>query len=172
MEQVRRLTSISILQDDEVPVSTLGAGKRRPTNNVTVLPPSMDSAVIDRTTSKEMSSAGKWPGLLERVRGAADYIREVEDRAQEQELRVQELLEQVQADMHEASAKVQDAEQRARDVQVQASKLIQAAEERANMAEKRAAVAEAWLFQISQTIETEFVIEPAVSKKLARLAND
>lgn len=145
----------------------LGSGNERPTNNVTVLTPSIDSAAIDRTMSKEVSPAGKWPGLLERVRGAANYIREVEDRAQEQEHRVQELLEQVQADMHEASAKVQAAEQRARDVQVQASKLIQAAEERASMAEKRATVAEAWLFQISQAIETEFVIEPEVSKKLA-----
>ncbi|MCJ2140422.1 hypothetical protein [Methylobacterium sp. E-066] len=170
MEQVQRLASICTLQDEEVPFSTFGVGKSRPTNNVTVLAPSIDSAAIDRTTSKEISSAGKWPGLLKRVRGAAHYIREVEDRAQEQELRVQELLEQVQADMQEASAKIQDAEQRARDVQVHASKLIQAAEERANMAEKRAAVAEAWLIQISQTIETEFVIEPAVPKQTGTIS--
>lgn len=106
-------------------------------------------------------TAAKWSSLLDRVRGAAHYIREVEDRAQDYEVRVQELVEQVRADLQDADAKVRAAEQRTDEVQVQASMLIRAADERARLAEERAALAEEWLRRISETIESEFVVEPA-----------
>ena len=103
--------------------------------------------------------SGKWPNVLERVRGAAQYIRHIEDRAQDYEQRVQELLEQVRADMRDADAKVQAAERRTREIQIQADALIAAAEERTRMAEARAASAEEWLHRISEAIESEFVTE-------------
>lgn len=106
-------------------------------------------------------TAAKWSSLLDRVRGAAHYIREVEDRAQDYEVRVQDLVEQVQADLRDADAKIRAAEQRTDEVQAQAAMLIQAADERARLAEERAATAEEWLRRISETIESEFVVEPA-----------
>lgn len=106
-------------------------------------------------------TAAKWSSLLERVRGAAHYIRAVEDRAQDYELRVQELVEQVRADLRDADAKVRAADQRTNEAQAQAAVLIRAAEERARLAEERAAFAEEWLRRISETIESEFVVEPA-----------
>ena len=116
-----------------------------------------------RAPSAEAIS-GKWPGVLERVRGAAQYIRHIEDRAQDYEIRVQELLEQVRADMRDADAKVRAAEQHTREIQAQADALITAAEERARMAEERAASAEEWLRRISEAIESEFVVEAAPRK--------
>lgn len=101
-----------------------------------------------------LPTAAKWSSLLERVRGAAHYIREVEDRAQDYELRVQDLVDQVRADLRDADAKVRAAEQRTDEVQAQATILIRAAEE-------RAASAEEWLRRIAETIESEFVVEPA-----------
>jgi hypothetical protein len=104
------------------------------------------------------TASAKWMGVLERVRGAASYIREVEDRTQEYELRVQEVLEQVRVDLRDADAKVQAAEQRA-----------QEAEARARAAEERAAAAEEWLQQISETIESEFVVERVAPQKTGTL---
>ncbi|MCJ2068092.1 hypothetical protein MKK75_04585 [Methylobacterium sp. J-030] len=109
-------------------------------------------------------TAAKWSSLLDRVRGAAHYIREVEDRAQDYELRVQDLVEQVQADLRDADAKIRAAEQRADAVQAQAAMLIRASEDRARLAEERAASAEEWLRRISDTIESEFVVEPAARR--------
>jgi hypothetical protein len=114
-------------------------------------------------------SAGKWPGVLDRVRGAAQYIRQIEDRAQDYETRVQELLEQVRADMQDAETKVRAAEERAREIQAQADALIGAAEARARVAEERAASAEDWLRRISDAIETEFVVEPAQPRRTGTL---
>lgn len=114
-------------------------------------------------------AAGKWPGVLDRVRGAAQYIRQVEDRAQDYELRVQELLEQVRADMRDADAKVQAAEQRAREIQARADALIGAAEQRARAAEERAVSAEDWLRRISEAIETEFVVEAPSPRRTGTL---
>ena len=108
-----------------------------------------------------LPTAAKWSSLLERVRGAAHYIREVEDRAQDYELRVQDLVDQVRADLRDADAKVRAAEQRTDEVEARAALLIHAAEERARAAEERAAVAEDWLRRIAETIESEFVVEPA-----------
>lgn len=101
-------------------------------------------------------NAEKMAGLLDRVRGAANYIRDVEDRAHEQEFRTQELLDQVRTDMQAARSQVQAAEQRTRDVQAQANALIKAAEERARAAEERAEAAEGWLRRIAEAIESEF----------------
>ncbi|MCJ2048810.1 hypothetical protein [Methylobacterium sp. J-070] len=115
------------------------------------------------------AAAGKWPGVLERVRGAAQYIRQVEDRAQDYEARVHELLEQVRADMRDADAKVRAAEQRTREIQVQADALIGAAESRARAAEERAVSAEEWLRRISEAIESEFVVEPAPQRRTGTL---
>lgn len=109
-------------------------------------------------------TAAKWSSLLERVRGAAHYIREVEDRTQDYEVRVQELVEQVRADLRDADAKVRAAEQRTDEAQAQAAVLIQAADERARLAEERAATAEEWLRRIAETIESEFVVEPAARR--------
>ena len=110
------------------------------------------------------AASGKWPGVLERVRGAAQYIRHIEDRAQDYEVRVHELLEQVRADMRDADAKVRAAEQRTREIQARADALIGAAEERARVAEERAGSAEEWLRRISDAIESEFAVEPAPLK--------
>lgn len=109
-------------------------------------------------------TATKWSSLLDRVRGAAHYIREVEDRAQDYEVRVQELVEQVQADLRDADAKVRAADQRTEEAHAQAAMLIRAADERARLAEERAASAEEWLRRISETIESEFVVEPAARR--------
>jgi hypothetical protein len=117
--------------------------------------------IVPLNPAPSASGAGKWPGLLERVRGAAHYIRAVEDRAQDYEQRVQALLEQVRADMQEADAKVRAAEQRVREIQAQSEAQVRAAQERARLAEERAGTAEAWLHRISEAIDSEFVIEPA-----------
>jgi hypothetical protein len=131
--------------------------------NVVVLAAIPSGPSPARAPSSE-AAAGKWPSVLERVRGAAQYIRQVEDRAQDYEVRVQELLEQVRADMREADTKVRAAEQRTREIQNRADALIGAAEERARAAEERAASAEDWLRRISEAIESEFVVEPAPRK--------
>lgn len=130
---------------------------------IVVLAPLPNGSPAARTPAAE-AAGGKWPSVLERVRGAAQYIRHIEDRAQDYELRVQELLEQVRADMRDADAKVQAAEQRTREIKVQADALIGAAEERARAAEERAVSAEEWLRRISEAIESEFVVESAPRK--------
>ncbi|MCJ2135139.1 hypothetical protein MKK69_13925 [Methylobacterium sp. J-026] len=114
-----------------------------------------------------LPTAAKWSGLLDRVRGAAEYIRAVEDRAQDYEGRVQDLVEQVRADLRDADAKVRAAEQRTDEAEAQAAIQIRAAEERARIAEERAALAEEWLRRISETIEAEFVMAPADSRRTA-----
>ncbi|MEL6060498.1 hypothetical protein [Methylobacterium sp. DCY52] len=70
----------------------------------------------------------------------------------------------MRADLRDADAKVRAAEQRTDAAQAEAALLIRAADERARLAEERAASAEEWLRRISETIESEFVVEPAARR--------
>ena len=165
MEQARRLTS-TISPESDIQTGEMNArSESQLANKVIVLTPATNNAIMDCVASEPITPAGKWPGLLERVRGAAHYIREVENRSQEQEFRVQELLDQVRADMQEANTKVQDAERRVVEIQTQADKLVRAAEDRASNAQKRALEAEGWLLKISEAIDTEFVVEISYPQK-------
>lgn len=164
MDQSRRIPSDQ--PNDRIAVSGAvpdGAATETPPKVVMLAPLQSGSRSI------EPNATGKWPVVLERVRGAAHYIRAVEDRAQEYELRVHDLLQQVRTDMQEADAKVRAAEQRAREMQTQAAALVRAAEERARASDERATHAEEWLRRISEAIESEFVIEPAVPLKTGTL---
>ncbi|MCJ2095254.1 hypothetical protein MKK67_22505 [Methylobacterium sp. J-072] len=135
------------VRDAQEPTARFGAG------NLVVLSAATDGRAQAQGRDAELLMAEKWPGLLERVQGAARHIRDVEDRAQEQELHVQELLEQMRVDMDAARARVQAAEQQTRDVHAQATRMIQAAEERADAAEQM-------LQRIADTIEAEFAVRP------------
>jgi uncharacterized membrane protein YccC len=167
MEQSRRIPSDQPNGREIVPGSAHDASGAELPNKVVVL--ASVPAGPGNARSADPMAAGKWPVVLERVRGAAHYIRAVEDRAQEYEQQVQELLQQVRADMQEADAKVRAAEQRVREVQTQAAALIQAADERARVSDERAANAEEWLRRISDAIESEFVVEPAAPTKTGTL---
>ena len=167
MEPARRLTPDASMTGENLLGSAPSPHGPQHGNTVVLLTPAADIAAARHGPIAEPAGARNWPGLLERVRGAAHYMRKVEGRAQEQEFRVQELLEQVRADMQDAHARVQAAEQRTREIQAQANKLIQAAEERARVAQERTATVEGWLMQISETIDTEFVVEAANARKTA-----
>ncbi|WP_238273253.1 hypothetical protein [Methylobacterium cerastii] len=165
MEQARQLLVDTFMRDEAVPGSDPQVHGSLHGDKVVLLTPAADITAT-RHSAVGSSTLGKnWPEVLERVRGAAQYMRTVESRAEEQEFRVQELLEQVRADMQDAHARVQAAEKRTRDVQAQANKLIQASEERARIAQERTATIEGWLVQISEAIETEFVVEPVSASK-------
>lgn len=168
MEQARRFKHETFTSGETVLSTAQQAHGSQHGNTVVVLSPATDNTTANHYPTDEPGFDKNWPGLLERVRGAAHYMRKVEGRAQEQEFRVQELLEQVRADMQDAHAQVKAAEQRTREVQVQANKLIQAAEERARIAQERTAAVEGWLKQISETIDTEFVVEAASERETGK----
>lgn len=165
MDQARRLTSETFPKNVTIVESAPQVHGPQNGNTVFLITPAADIAAAKHNPLEEPTPSKDWPGLLERVRGAAHYMRNVESRAQEQEFRVQELLEQVRADMQDAHARIQAAEQRTRDVQVQANKLIQAAEDRARIAQERTDTVESWLLKISEAIDTEFVVEPANARR-------
>ena len=165
MEQARRITPEMFTEVETVLKSALQMHGSNHVNTVVLLKPALDITAVRHDPLEEPALSKNWPGLLEKVRGAADHIRKIEGHAQEQEFRVQALLEQVRADMQDAHSRAQAAEQRTREVQAQANKLIQAAEERARVAQERTATVEGWLTQISETIDTEFVVEPANARK-------
>ena len=163
MEHSRWTAAEESAERQAFPAPATGSGGATSPAKIVVLAPAQNGSSAARMAAAE-ATGGKWPSVLERVRGAAQYIRHIEDRAQDYELRVQELVEQVRADMRDAEAKVQAAEQRTREIRAQADALIGAAEERARAAEERAVSAEEWLRRISEAIESEFVVEAAPRK--------
>ena len=113
-------------------------------------------------------TAAKWSGLLDRVRGAAEYIRAGRGSRAGTTKGVSRTSSSRFAPTSGTPmrrfAPPSNAPTRPRP---RAEIMIRAAEERARSAEERAATAEEWLRRISETIESEFVMAPAEARRTA-----
>lgn len=85
-----------------------------------------------------------YPGAIELVRGAADFMRVMEERARESETRIQDILKRTAQELKAAEARAEAADQRTR-----------AAEARAEDAERRARETQEWLDRILNVISEE-----------------
>jgi hypothetical protein len=96
------------------------------------------------TAGAESRHAYDYPGAIELVRGAADFMRVMEERARESESRIQEILQRTAQELKAAEARAEAADQRTR-----------AAEARAEDAERRARETQEWLDRILNVISEE-----------------